>query len=98
MHHRNTGAESRKLHSAGQLRDTPLMTIRCDHCRGTLGPSTRRYCAMRFCSPACVEAYQHRLDEQTKEKIAHLGFAAVAGPLKARFPRLYGFGRRSPAE
>jgi hypothetical protein len=73
------------------------MTIRCDHCRGTLGPSTRRYCAMRFCSPACVEAYQHRLDEQTKVKIAHLGFAAVAGPRKAGLPRLYDFVRQSPA-
>ena len=67
---RNAGAECRQPRSAGQLRDTTLMTIRCDHCRGTLGRSTRRYCQMRFCSPACVEAYQHRLDEHTKVKIA----------------------------
>jgi hypothetical protein len=52
---------------------------------------------MRFCSPACVQAYQHRLDEQTKVKIEHLGFAAVAGPRKAGLSRLHDFVRQSPA-
>jgi hypothetical protein len=70
------------------------MTIRCDHCRGTLGRSTRRYCQMRFCSPACVEAYQHRLGEQTKVKIEHLGFpSAAAGPRNGGLLRLYDVGR-----
>jgi hypothetical protein len=73
------------------------MTIRCDHCRGTLGRSPRRYCQMRFCSPACVEAYQYRLEEQTKVKIEHLGFAAAARPRQAGLHRLYDFVRLSPA-
>jgi len=53
---------------------------------------------MRFCSPACVEAYQHRLDEQTKVKIEHLGFASVAaGPRKGGLLRLYDVVRPTPA-
>ena len=72
------------------------MTIRCDHCRGTLGRSTRRYCQMQFCSPACVEAYQYRLEEQTKVKIEHLGFAAAAPPRQAGLHRLYAAVRLSP--
>jgi hypothetical protein len=52
---------------------------------------------MRFCSPACVEAYQHRLDEQTKVKIEHLGFTAAAGPRKGSLHLLYDFVRQSPA-
>jgi hypothetical protein len=52
---------------------------------------------MRFCSPACVEAYRHRLEEETKVKIDHLGFATVAGPRKAGSHRRYDFVRRSPA-
>jgi len=52
---------------------------------------------MRFCSPACVQAYQHRLDEHTKVKIAHLGFAAAAGSRTAGLHRLYDLVRQSPA-
>jgi hypothetical protein len=52
---------------------------------------------MRFCSPVCVEAYQHRLDEQTKVKIEHLGFAAAAGPRKAGLLRFYDVVRQPPA-
>lgn len=48
------------------------MTMRCDHCRGELGLSVRRYWHMRFCCSACVAAYQRRLGEETKEKIRHL--------------------------
>jgi hypothetical protein len=73
------------------------MTIRCDHCRGTLGRNTRRHFQMRFCSPACVEAYQSRLEEQTKVKIEHLDFANAAGSRKAGLLRLYDSVRQSPA-
>jgi hypothetical protein len=73
------------------------MTIRCDHCRSTLGRSTCDYCQMQFCSPACVEAYQQRLEEKTKMKIGHLGFATAAGPRKAGLHRLSDFVRQSPA-
>jgi hypothetical protein len=52
---------------------------------------------MRFCSPACVEAYQYRLQEQTKVKIEHLGFAAAAAPRQADLRRLSAFVRLSPA-
>jgi len=51
---------------------------------------------MRFCSPACVEAYQYRLEEQTKVKIEHLGFAAAAPPRQAGLHRLYAAVRLSP--
>ncbi len=50
------------------------MTLRCDHCRGKLGLIVQRYWHMRFCSAACKEAYQHRLDEDTKTKIRRLDF------------------------
>jgi hypothetical protein len=93
VRHRN---EFRKLRSA-EFRDTTLMTIRCDHCRGTLGRNTRRYFQMRFCSPACVGAYQSRLQEQTKVKIGRLGFATAAGSRKAGLLGLDDFVRQSPA-
>lgn len=48
------------------------MTLRCDHCRHTLGPTVRRYWQMRFCSPACIAAYQRRLDDVTRTKIGRL--------------------------
>jgi hypothetical protein len=53
------------------------MTMRCDHCRGELGRSVRRYWQMRFCSSACIEAYQLRLDEATKAKIERLDFVCA---------------------
>ncbi len=45
-------------------------TFRCDHCCRLLG-SRVDHCwyDMRFCSAACIAAYQQRLDEQTKAKI-----------------------------
>jgi hypothetical protein len=48
------------------------MTLRCDHCRGPLGLAVRRYWRMRFCSAGCVQAYQQRLQDGTKDKIAKL--------------------------
>lgn len=32
----------------------------------------RRYWRMRFCSASCVQAYQQRLQDNTKDKIAKL--------------------------
>jgi len=48
------------------------MTLRCDHCRRPLGLMVRRYWHMRFCSAGCVQAYQQRLQDATKDKIARL--------------------------
>jgi hypothetical protein len=48
------------------------MTLRCDYCRGGLGPCIHHYWQMRFCSPACVAAYQERLADGTRSKIRHL--------------------------
>lgn len=48
------------------------MTLRCDHCRQPLGLVVRRYWRMRFCSAGCVQAYQRRLQDGTKDKIAKL--------------------------
>jgi hypothetical protein len=64
------------------------MSVRCDHCRGNLGVVVHRYCRMRFCSPACLRAYQHRLNEDTKAKIQRLG--GVARQEQPAFARLFG--------
>jgi len=53
-----------------------LMTLRCDHCREQLGHDTHCYWHMRFCSAACMQAYKHRLDDETQLKIHHLDFKA----------------------
>jgi hypothetical protein len=44
----------------------------CDHCRGRLGFRVHRYWRMRFCSSACMHAYQQRLSPQTQQKILQL--------------------------
>jgi hypothetical protein len=41
------------------------MTIRCDHCCGSLGLIIHRYWRMRFCSANCLQAYQHRLQRSS---------------------------------
>jgi hypothetical protein len=46
--------------------------LRCDHCRAELGLHPHRYWHMRFCSIACMTAYQQRLAEETKVKISRL--------------------------
>jgi hypothetical protein len=56
------------------------MTIRCDHCRGSLGLIIHRYWRMRFCSAACKDAYQQRLNDVTKAKIRRLDGAAPDQP------------------
>jgi hypothetical protein len=71
------------------------MTVRCDHCRRPLGLIVRRYWHMRFCSAGCMQAYQQRLQDDTKEKIAKLrtsdGDAHGAPRLTGR---LFGSGPR----
>jgi len=67
------------------------MKVRCDFCRGKLGLIVHRYWHMRFCSPACVQGYEQRLD-QTKAKVRQLndsagGDAAVTDGLPGA-PRL----------
>jgi hypothetical protein len=65
------------------------MTLRCDHCRGRLGLIIHRYWHMRFCSAACMQAYQHRLNEGTRAKIRRLD-----GPVRERPPALTRLGSR----
>ena len=48
-------------------------TFRCDHCRRLLSRRVDNYWYdMRFCSAACVAAYQRRLHEETVTKIRRL--------------------------
>jgi len=47
-------------------------TIRCDHCRKSLGLIIHRYWRMRFCTVKCPDAYQCRLEGVTKAKIKRL--------------------------
>jgi len=56
------------------------MTLHCDHCRGKLGPGAQRYWRMRFCSQACKQAYQQRLDQSTRDKIGRLDRVAHHAP------------------
>jgi hypothetical protein len=74
------------------------MTMRCDHCRRPLRLIVRRYWHMRFCSAGCMQAYQRRLKDDTKEKIAKLG--GIDGDVRgaSRFTgRLFGSrSRREP--
>jgi hypothetical protein len=72
------------------------MTLRCDHCRRPLGIVVRRYWHMRFCSATCVQAYQGRLHDRTKQKIAHIREADCARREQPRLPgRLFGPRPRS---
>ena len=50
------------------------MTIKCDHCRGSVGPNVYRYWRMQYCSAGCLQAYQRRLDTETVGKIGRLEF------------------------
>jgi hypothetical protein len=70
--------------------------IKCDHCRRDLGHTIHRYWQMRFCSPACVEAYRGRLDDGTRTKIQQLDFAAAGNPRRTAPPWLAGLIQRLP--
>jgi hypothetical protein len=41
----------------------------CDHCHEKLRFPVHRYWRMRFCSAACMNAYQKRLSPDTQQKI-----------------------------
>jgi len=56
------------------------MTLHCDHCRGKVGLSAQRYWRMRFCSQACKQAYQQRLDQSTRDKIGRLDGVVSRAP------------------
>jgi len=63
----------------GEPTSSSLPTLRCDHCRKELGLPVHRYWRMRFCSSACMTAYQQRLGEITKMKIRRLDLVARYG-------------------
>ena len=48
---------------------------RCNHCDGQLGLIIHRKWKARFCSKACKEAYEQKLDEE-RAKLRHLAFLA----------------------
>jgi hypothetical protein len=48
---------------------------RCNHCNGQLGLIIHREWRLRFCSKACKEAYEQKLDEE-RAKLRHLAFLA----------------------
>jgi hypothetical protein len=74
------------------------MRLRCDHCRRPLGLMVRRYWHMRFCSAGCVQAYQQRLQDGTKDKIARLGESDRDARGMSRFTgRLFGSHARPEA-
>jgi len=43
--------------------DATIMKGRCDYCCRKLGLMVHRYWHMRFCSSACAQNYEQRLDE-----------------------------------
>ena len=64
------GAQSSLIPARSNLGLAPI--LRCDHCREEPGLGVHRYWHMRFCSAACMAAYQRRLGPETKAKISHL--------------------------
>jgi hypothetical protein len=51
----------------------------CDHCRGKLRSPVHRYWRMRFCSAACMNAYQQRLSPDTQQNRGKRPERAFAG-------------------
>lgn len=62
------------------------MTLHCDHCRGKLGVLVHRYWHMRFCSAACLQAYEARLLDETRAKIHRLDCGAASKAPHPLFP------------
>jgi hypothetical protein len=54
--------------------DATIMKMCCDFCRGKLGLMVHRYWRMRFCSSACAQGYEQRLDE-TKARIRRVNYS-----------------------
>lgn len=59
--------------------------LRCDHCRGELGPDIERYRHMQFCSSACMTAYQQRLAPETIIKNLPTRCFAFGRPRRNKF-------------
>ena len=59
----------------GRRKPVNLTSLRCDHCRRTLGSNVTRYWHMKFCSVACMGAYRRRLSPGTDKKIEKLDMA-----------------------
>jgi hypothetical protein len=57
------------LGAAEKVNDVASSSLCCDHCRGKLRVHVHRYRHMRFCSAACMNAYQQRLSADTQQKI-----------------------------
>ena len=73
------------------------MTVHCDYCRRPLGRMVHGYWRMRFCSTACIAAYQRRLHDATKQKIANIRDADSVGRDQPR-PADRLFARRAGTE
>src|SRR5437764_6945598 len=54
------------------VRRKPVTLAQCDYYRNELGSFPHLYWRMRFCSLACMSAYQQRLSPQTRQKIVIL--------------------------
>ena len=55
--------------AAEKVNGASSSSVCCDHCRGKLRFRVHRYWRMRFCSAACLNAYQKRLSPDTQQKI-----------------------------
>lgn len=51
------------------------MKLCCDYCRGKFGLMVHRYWHLRFCSSACAQGYERRLDE-IKARIRRLNYGS----------------------
>jgi hypothetical protein len=69
------------------------MTLRCDHCRQPLGRVVYYYWHMRFCSAACCQAYERRLQKGTRAKIRWLDGTRQRRPTSGPGPGLLVFRR-----
>src|SRR5215469_4380897 len=59
----------RSFFGAEKVNGDSSSSLCCDHCRGKLRLPVHRYWRMRFCSAACMNAYQQRLSTHTQQKI-----------------------------
>jgi hypothetical protein len=62
----------RGFFSAAEKINEASSSLCCDHCRGKLKFGVHRYWRMRFCSAACMHAYQQRLSTHTHQKISEI--------------------------
>ncbi len=68
-------SSSDRAHASGRN----SVSLRCDHCRGKLRFGGPCYWRMRFCSTACMSAYQQRLAPETQEKVVALDISRPFG-------------------